>query len=964
MNLFELPFDQYQRYRMVADLLLAASGGPPERVLEVGGGVESRLADFVPEARVVVADVVEAAPARNVTYLRADGCTPLPFRDGAFPAAVTVDTVEHLPRERRAALLRELRRVATGPIVIACPVATPEAVAAELAVGACYRAVFAREHRWLAEHRIHGLPEARDVEAALDDLGGAWVGHDNGYLPEWQTLMLLHLVFDDMPAGSPAVAALRALDAIYNERLYASANRPPAYRMVWLHVPPGTTLPTPPPSVTATAQVEDRQAFEAALAAAGALVPIDREGLLAEVEVLQRQLAGVVHDRLLVVEDRDRVERLRHETAVEREALRAERDVVRAERDAWRHEGEALRRSRDHLEGEIGRVNADRERLEIERNAWISECQYLQRRSDAFTRENRHLSAEHETLLSQVGELRWRLGRLWPLDRVADVVAPVVGPVIAPARRRRTVVAEPPAPYGPEAQSRLTGIVNGAGPASAPLTVLLLVPEATPSDAIERSRRSLAAQTAAPAMVRELSVPMERLPADFPGTHAAFVLAGDRLAPNACAEIASALARRPDATIVYSDEDEWPEGGPRRHPRLKPGWDPELARAAGYVGWVSCSRRDLVAALPAGLAAADILYSLALSAAEHDEALAVHVPLVLCHGDPANRDHRSIDPTAASTQALLTAHLRRCGDPGEALPAGPGLRIRRALDPGTLVSIIIPYRDGPDLTERCVASLLAHTRHPSWEIVFVDNGSTDPRAEALVQDLVRSHPGRVEVLRYPLPYNFSAMNNLAARRARGEVVVLLNNDTEIQSEGWLEQLAALAMRPTVGAVGALLFFPDGTIQHCGIVLGMGSWPGRSHGVAGLVLRGCRPEDVDPLLYAYDRRAGAVTAACVAVRRDRYLEVGGLDETLRNDFNDVDLCLKLEAHGHRTLYTPHVRVTHHESVTRSYRTLDAHEVELMFERWADRLAVDPHVSPHLDRTTLHPPLAMRPVTSPA
>jgi hypothetical protein len=126
------------------------------------------------------------------------------------------------------------------------------------------------------------------------------------------------------------------------------------------------------------------------------------------------------------------------------------------------------------------------------------------------------------------------------------------------------------------------------------------------------------------------------------------------------------------------------------------------------------------------------------------------------------------------------------------------------------------------------------------------------------------------------------------------------------------------------------------------------------------MRGCRAEEVDPLLWGYDRRAGAVTAAFVAVRRDRYLAVGGLDETLRNDFNDVDLCLKLEANGFRTLYTPHVRVTHHESVTRAYRALDPGEVEHMFARWAGRFAVDPHVSPHLDRRTLKPLLALRPV----
>jgi GT2 family glycosyltransferase len=938
-ELTELPFDQYQRYRLVADLLAARPAGPPAHVLEVGGGVESRLADFLPGARVVIADVELGAPSSPVAYVAADARARLPFTDASFDAAVSIDMLEHLAPETRPTVVAELRRVATGPVVVACPVASTEAVAAELAIATCYRAVFGTEHRWLAEHLANGLPAPEDIDALVDGLGGAWRRYDNGYLPEWQALMLVHLLFDEMPGGALAVREVRTLDALYNSKLYAFANRAPAYRAAWVHVPSHTELPAFEGRAAAAAPGADRAAFEAAFRAACTLLP-GRERLLADVERLQKNLAATVEDRAKVVADRDLVERLRYEARAEAAALRTRYDAMAARAAA--------------LDSEYRVAIEDRDRLAVAEHAWEAESAYLQRRCRALTAERDWLAGEREALRVQIAELRWRLGRLWPLDRVADAIAPVVRPVVAPLRRPKARPAPPPPePYGPDVQARLTASRNGSGPASVPVTIVVR-DEGVVSDAVERTRRSIAAQTARPAEIRD------DVPPAPGGTHVIFLLAGDRLASNALAEIGTVLEAYPSATVIYADEDEWTPDGGRSNPELKPDWDPELARSAGYLGSLACFRADLLARVPRGLSTADLRYALGLAVAEEDESLARHVPRILCHADPANRARQRFDPASATTRALLAAHLDRVGDPGDVLPAPPGLRIRRPVDPATRASIIIPYRDGPDLTARCLETLLARNRHPSWEIIFVDNGSVDPRAEAIVQGLVAAHPGRVQVIRYPLPYNFSAMNNVAAARATGDILVLVNNDTEVLTDDWLEHLISLASRPAAGAVGALLFFPDGTIQHCGIVLGMGSWPGRSTGVAGQVMRGCRAEEVDPLLWAYDRRAGAVTAAFVAVRRDRYLAVGGLDETLRNDFNDVDLCLKLEARGFRTLYTPHVRVTHHESVTRAYRALDPGEVEQMFDRWADRFAVDPHVSPHLDRTTLKPALALRPV----
>lgn len=915
MSLVELPFDQYQRYRAVADLLAAAPAGVPETVLEVGGGGESQVAAFLPRTRVVIADLeFRGAREAGVASVRADGCRPLPFRDGAFAAAVTVDTLEHLPPEARAPLVRELRRVSRGPIVVACPVSSPEADAAERALAVFFQVVFGREHRWLAEHLAHGLPRAEEIDQVCARLGGAWKRLPNGYLPEWQALMLVHLLFEEVPGGPASVAEIRALDAFYNARLFPFSNRAPAYRMLWVHaprpadLPAAETLPTGEPSPT------ERAEFERLLRSAERAAPTARAHLIdAEVRRLGTLLAETTADRERVEEDRRSVDVERLEALAECERVRADRDRVDAARAGALAALAQLEQAHNALATNWARVDAERRRLE----------------------------QVHHSASLEIGELRWRLGRLAPLDRALDVVSPYLRPVLAPLRARHRRAAPEP------------GATDGARPAPS-VTFVLIDPRGDDPEAVARTRGTLDAQDVPPAGVCEAgpSPDWATLGGAARGSHVALLVAGDELDTSAVAEVTRVLQERPDATVVYSDEDECAPDGRRQHAELKPDWDPDLARAANYVGALACFRRDLLARVPVGSTSAEAGYALTLAAAEENEALARHLPLLLCHTSPGTRAVRRLDLSAPAARALLAAHLARSGDAGEVVVATPGLAVRRPVEPTVRASIIIPFRDQPKLLEACVASIRAHTVGPRWELVLVDNCSSEPRTAKLLDRLTAADPESVRVLRYTGPFNFSAINNFAAREAKGDVLVLLNNDTEILTPDWLATLVGLANRPRAGAVGALMLFPDGRVQHCGIALGMGSWPGRIHGVAGLMFSGCRLEDVPPLLHAFDRRSGAVTAACLAVRRDRYLAVGGMDETLHTDFNDVDLCLKLAARGFPNLFTPHVSVLHHESASRTGRPIDPREVDLMYDRWGDRLAYDPFVSPHIDPAGPH------------
>ena len=260
-----------------------------------------------------------------------------------------------------------------------------------------------------------------------------------------------------------------------------------------------------------------------------------------------------------------------------------------------------------------------------------------------------------------------------------------------------------------------------------------------------------------------------------------------------------------------------------------------------------------------------------------------------------------------------------------------------------LVSIIIPTRDRADLLGMCLDSLLAKTTYTHYEIIIVDNGSVEPSTQAFFARLPKD---RVSVIRDDAPFNYARLNNLAVAQAKGDVICLMNNDIEILTPDWMQEMLSYAGQPDIGCVGARLWFPDGRLQHAGVITGLG-------GVAG------HPNKYFPRGYAgYFGRAiltqsmSAVTAACLMIRRDLWNKVQGFDEDLAVAFNDVDFCLRVKAAGYRNVWTPHAEMNHHESASRGNETTPEKqerylkEIELMKSRWGDALANDPAYSPNL------------------
>lgn len=429
----------------------------------------------------------------------------------------------------------------------------------------------------------------------------------------------------------------------------------------------------------------------------------------------------------------------------------------------------------------------------------------------------------------------------------------------------------------------------------------------------------------------------------------------DLLAPNLLYEAAVLLRRDPALDIIYYDEDKISDDGRvRREPWFKPAaYSPDLLLSVNYLmhGLV---RRSLLAEAggfdPRMDGAQD--WDLALRLVERTQRMA-HIPRVLYHWrqieGSAARDASAKPWAFAAQEACVTAHLRRIGlhDPQVSFPSLGRVRVHWPTS-GALVSIIIPTRDRLDLLRPCLESIFARTDYPTYEIVLVDTGSTDPATQAYYRQLGADE--RVRIVRFEGPFNWSAANNFGVQHASGTLLLFLNNDTEALEANWLGELAGWAERPEVGVVGAKLIRPDGTIQHAGVVMGVaghGSHPfdGDTEGVYGPF---GSPE--------WYRDYLAVTGACMIMRRSVFEQLGGFDEIYQVAYSDLEFCLRAGAAGYRVVYTPFARVLHHEGGSRGFDQPPSDVLRATLQMRPVVLEGDPYFNPNLSRMERRPTFA--------
>lgn len=433
----------------------------------------------------------------------------------------------------------------------------------------------------------------------------------------------------------------------------------------------------------------------------------------------------------------------------------------------------------------------------------------------------------------------------------------------------------------------------------------------------------------------------------------------DELHPMALFWVAKEIDEFPDAGVIYSDEDKLGEDGRRVEPYFKCDFNYELFLSQNLISHLGVYRRSLlleIGGFRTGYEGSQD-YDVALRCVERLSFGQIrHIPKVLYHW----RVHRASTAASGSAkpyafragQRSLTEHLQRVGLEGEVLqaPEAPDMyRVRMACpQPEPDVEIIIPTRDRADLMRMSVNSILKKTSYRNYRICIIDNGSMEPETLQLF-DHWRTNP-RIRIVRNDRPFNFSALNNAGVSTSECTFVCLLNNDVEVLEPDWLTEMTAHANRPDVGCVGARLWYPNKTLQHAGVVLGL-------HGVAGHAHKFLPRGHPGYFGRAVLQQAFcAVTAACLLIRRATYLEVGGLDEQLEVAFNDIDFCLRVVDAGYRNVWTPYAELYHHESLSRGYEDSPQKqarflkEIEFMKRRWGTRLVRDPYYSPNLSLNT--------------
>jgi glycosyltransferase involved in cell wall biosynthesis len=429
----------------------------------------------------------------------------------------------------------------------------------------------------------------------------------------------------------------------------------------------------------------------------------------------------------------------------------------------------------------------------------------------------------------------------------------------------------------------------------------------------------------------------------------------DAFAENALAFVALEIAARADAGLIYSDEDKIDNHGARSNPFFKTDWNPQLFLGQNYINHLGVYRTSLlreIGGFREGYEGSQD-YDLALRCLERLRPDQVrHIPRILYHWRMAEGSLAAV-PNAKpyakeAARRAIADHLKRRGVKARVVPCPENPESHRVIyevpDPAPLVSIIIPTRDNVALLERCIKSVHERTDYPRVEIIIVDNGSTETKTLEFLRALKEEKIARVvcDADRF----NFSRLSNRGAAEATGAILAFMNDDVEADERGWLKEMVSQVARPEVGAVGARLWYPNGTLQHGGVIVGLG-------GVAGVAYHGIPRGHPGYFNRAWlQQNYSAVTAACMLVRKSIFEEAGRFDQVnLGISFNDVDFCLELRKRGLQIVWTPYANLIHRESSSRGHPSTPAQQQQFLCEatymqqKWGAESLCDPFYTPN-------------------
>lgn len=430
----------------------------------------------------------------------------------------------------------------------------------------------------------------------------------------------------------------------------------------------------------------------------------------------------------------------------------------------------------------------------------------------------------------------------------------------------------------------------------------------------------------------------------------------DLLHPSALYEVTRAICEH-GADFIYTDENTFSEE-PRDayNPHFKPDFSPDTLRSYNYICHLSVFSRELLDSVGYFRSEYDGSqdYDLILRLTEKAKRV-FHIRKILyywrAHKNSVAQDVGAKPYTVTAAKKALAAHLSRCGLKGEVLDSSvpTTYHIKYEIDGNPLISVIIPNKDHTDDLDICLKSLYEKSSYKNFEVIIVENNSTEKETFEYYEALTQKH-GNIKIVTWDGNFNYSAINNLGVSYAKGEFILLLNNDVEIINGSCLEEMLMFAQRKDVGAVGAKLYYSDDTVQHAGVILGLGGTAGHAHKHFGRSHPGYMARA------SIAQNLSACTAACLMMRRDVFDEVGGLDESFEVAFNDVDLCMKIRKKGYLVVFTPYAELYHYESKSRGNDSTPEKlerfrgEIDRFKEKWQKQLDDgDPYYNPNLTLT---------------
>lgn len=430
----------------------------------------------------------------------------------------------------------------------------------------------------------------------------------------------------------------------------------------------------------------------------------------------------------------------------------------------------------------------------------------------------------------------------------------------------------------------------------------------------------------------------------------------DLLHPSALYELMRAICEH-CADFIYTDENTFSEE-PRDayNPHFKPDFSPDTLRSYNYICHLSAFSRELLDSVGYFRSEYDGSqdYDLILRLTEKAKKV-FHIRKILyywrAHKNSVAQDVGAKPYTVTAAKKALAAHLERCGLKGEVLDSSvpTTYHIKYEIDGNPLISVIIPNKDHTDDLDICLKSLYEKSSYKNFEVIIVENNSTEKETFEYYEAIAQKH-GNIKIVKWEGNFNYSAINNFGVNYAKGEFILLLNNDVEIINGSCLEEMLMFAQRKDVGAVGAKLYYSDDTVQHAGVILGLGGTAGHAHKHFGRSHPGYMARA------SIAQNLSACTAACLMMRRDVFDEVGGLDESFEVAFNDVDLCMKIRKKGYLVVFTPYAELYHYESKSRGNDSTPEKlerfrgEIDRFKEKWQKQLDDgDPYYNPNLTLT---------------